>query len=166
MWIKRAGERSPTQAGDQNLRCRHDCYPRIALQASRPDCEFHPVADKGAVQPLNVVSQFVSPRPRKRAEARGAKDLHTMLAEREGFEPSMGVLLPYALSRGAPSTTRPSLLSCCVRDVLRYRACLSLWSLVVRRARGARKFTTASPWTTRPSRLSADGYRLAISPIG
>ena len=30
------------------------------------------------------------------------------LAEREGFEPSKG-LLPYTLSRGAPSTTRPSL---------------------------------------------------------
>ena len=30
------------------------------------------------------------------------------MAEREGFEPSRG-LLPYALSRGAPSTTRPSL---------------------------------------------------------
>jgi hypothetical protein len=32
------------------------------------------------------------------------------LAEREGFEPSMG-FLPYSLSRGAPSTTRPSLQS-------------------------------------------------------
>ena len=30
------------------------------------------------------------------------------LAEREGFEPSMR-FLPYSLSRGAPSTTRPSL---------------------------------------------------------
>ena len=34
-----------------------------------------------------------------------------LLAEREGFEPSMEVLPPYALSRGAPSTTRPSLLN-------------------------------------------------------
>ena len=33
-----------------------------------------------------------------------------VLAEREGFEPSMG-FLPYSLSRGAPSTTRPSLRS-------------------------------------------------------
>jgi hypothetical protein len=33
-----------------------------------------------------------------------------ILAEREGFEPSMG-FLPYSLSRGAPSTTRPSLRS-------------------------------------------------------
>src|SRR6056297_290383 len=31
------------------------------------------------------------------------------LAEREGFEPSMGLLTPYSLSRGAPSATRPSL---------------------------------------------------------
>ena len=30
------------------------------------------------------------------------------VAEREGFEPSMG-LVPYSLSRGAPSATRPSL---------------------------------------------------------
>ena len=34
-----------------------------------------------------------------------------VVAEREGFEPSIGVLTLYALSRGAPSTTRPSLLS-------------------------------------------------------
>ncbi|KTD20261.1 hypothetical protein Llan_1912 [Legionella lansingensis] len=31
-----------------------------------------------------------------------------VLAEREGFEPSMG-FLPYSLSRGAPSASRPSL---------------------------------------------------------
>ena len=31
------------------------------------------------------------------------------LAEREGFEPSIDFLSPYSLSRGAPSTTRPSL---------------------------------------------------------
>ena len=31
------------------------------------------------------------------------------LAEREGFEPSMGLITPYSLSRGAPSATRPSL---------------------------------------------------------
>ena len=31
------------------------------------------------------------------------------LAEREGFEPSISVLRPYSLSRGAPSTTRPPL---------------------------------------------------------
>jgi hypothetical protein len=32
-----------------------------------------------------------------------------MMAESEGFEPSMGVN-PYTLSRGAPSATRPALL--------------------------------------------------------
>ncbi len=31
------------------------------------------------------------------------------LAEREGFEPSMELLTPYSLSRGAPSATRPPL---------------------------------------------------------
>ena len=31
------------------------------------------------------------------------------MAEREGFEPSMGFLNPYSLSRGAPSATRPPL---------------------------------------------------------
>ncbi len=34
--------------------------------------------------------------------------LHQQMAEREGFEPSMS-FRPYALSRGAPSATRPSL---------------------------------------------------------
>ena len=34
------------------------------------------------------------------------------LAEREGFEPSMG-FCPYSLSRGAPSTTRPPLQCLC-----------------------------------------------------
>ena len=32
-----------------------------------------------------------------------------IMAEREGFEPSMELLTPYSLSRGAPSATRPSL---------------------------------------------------------
>ncbi|MEY3182857.1 MAG: hypothetical protein RLZ35_842 [Pseudomonadota bacterium] len=32
------------------------------------------------------------------------------MAEREGFEPSMELLAPYSLSRGAPSAARPSLL--------------------------------------------------------
>ena len=31
------------------------------------------------------------------------------MAEREGFEPSMELLTPYSLSRGAPSAARPSL---------------------------------------------------------
>jgi hypothetical protein len=35
--------------------------------------------------------------------------LKAYLAEREGFEPSMGFLNPYSLSRGAPSATRPPL---------------------------------------------------------
>jgi hypothetical protein len=32
------------------------------------------------------------------------------MAEREGFEPSMELLTPYSLSRGAPSASRPPLL--------------------------------------------------------
>lgn len=36
--------------------------------------------------------------------------LYPALAEREGFEPSMELLAPYSLSRGAPSAARPSLL--------------------------------------------------------
>ena len=42
------------------------------------------------------------------------------MAEREGFEPSKGVLNPYSLSRGALSTTQPplrSVLSCSLRPV-------------------------------------------------
>ncbi len=31
------------------------------------------------------------------------------MAEREGFEPSMELLTPYSLSRGAPSAARPPL---------------------------------------------------------
>ncbi len=33
----------------------------------------------------------------------------SIMAEKEGFEPSMRLQTPYSLSRGAPSTTRPSL---------------------------------------------------------
>ena len=33
------------------------------------------------------------------------------MAEREGFEPSMELLTPYSLSRGAPSAARPPLRS-------------------------------------------------------
>ena len=42
----------------------------------------------------------------KKAPVRGLM----CVAESEGFEPSMGVN-PYALSRGAPSATRPALLT-------------------------------------------------------
>ncbi len=38
------------------------------------------------------------------------------MAEREGFEPSMELLTPYSLSRGAPSATRPSLQICARRS--------------------------------------------------
>ena len=40
------------------------------------------------------------------------------LAEKEGFEPSMGLLTPYSLSRGAPSATRPLL-----RNFIVYACC-------------------------------------------
>ena len=50
------------------------------------------------------------------AKRNGAKGPVFYLAEREGFEPSMEVLPPYALSRGAPSTTRPSLLKLLIAD--------------------------------------------------
>ena len=53
---------------------------------------------------------------RERAKRNGAKGPVFYLAEREGFEPSMEVLPPYALSRGAPSTTRPSLLKLLTLD--------------------------------------------------
>ena len=42
------------------------------------------------------------------AELRARISLWQIVAEREGFEPSMS-FRPYALSRGAPSATRPSL---------------------------------------------------------
>ncbi len=35
--------------------------------------------------------------------------MNYVVAEREGFEPSMELLTPYSLSRGAPSASRPSL---------------------------------------------------------
>jgi hypothetical protein len=40
------------------------------------------------------------------------RELGFFMAEREGFEPSIGLTL-YALSRGAPSATRPSLRKGC-----------------------------------------------------
>jgi hypothetical protein len=40
-----------------------------------------------------------------------------MMAEREGFEPSIGLLTLYSLSRGAPSATRPPLRKPCNRLV-------------------------------------------------
>lgn len=39
----------------------------------------------------------------------GLTNKRFQLAEREGFEPSISFLSLYSLSRGAPSTTRPSL---------------------------------------------------------
>ena len=38
-------------------------------------------------------------------------DSRSLMAEREGFEPSMELQAPYSLSRGAPSAARPSLLN-------------------------------------------------------
>ena len=40
---------------------------------------------------------------------KSTKNSGQALAEREGFEPSISLLSLYSLSRGAPSTTRPSL---------------------------------------------------------
>ena len=45
------------------------------------------------------------PFPRTRCAGPGERKM----AEREGFEPSMELLTPYSLSRGAPSAARPSL---------------------------------------------------------
>jgi hypothetical protein len=47
-----------------------------------------------------------------RQEKSPAWGLVSCLAEREGFEPSIELLTLYTLSRGAPSTTRPSLRIC------------------------------------------------------
>ncbi len=51
-----------------------------------------------------------------------------VLAEREGFEPSMELLTPYSLSRGAPSAARPSLHVPCASSTGRYRYRLGLTS--------------------------------------
>ena len=48
-----------------------------------------------------------------RYEKRPTRGRLSYLAEREGFEPSIELLTLYTLSRGAPSTTRPSLHSNC-----------------------------------------------------
>jgi hypothetical protein len=58
---------------------------------------------RSAISPRGALTPAGS-RPR----AAGARP--DELAEREGFEPSMG-FTPYSLSRGAPSATRPPLRS-------------------------------------------------------
>ena len=69
----------------------------------RPSCRF--VDPGGAAHHPSVLS--LSPQQiQKKPRDCGA---FLYLAEREGFEPSMGFLNPYSLSRGAPSATRPPL---------------------------------------------------------
>ena len=55
---------------------------------------------------LSKVQVYEATKDIKKAPVRGLM----YVAESEGFEPSMGVN-PYALSRGAPSATRPALLA-------------------------------------------------------
>ena len=50
--------------------------------------------------------------------------LFAYLAEREGFEPSIELLTLYTLSRGAPSTTRPSPRIC-----LNLQTLVRIWSI-------------------------------------
>jgi hypothetical protein len=60
--------------------------------------------------PANLSNQSVLIKTslrQKVAEAPGGASVN--LAEREGFEPSMELLTPYSLSRGAPSAARPPL---------------------------------------------------------
>ena len=51
--------------------------------------------------------------PLVRSQVLYPAELRALNSEREGFEPSMR-LLPYSLSRGAPSATRPPLLDRCI----------------------------------------------------
>ena len=46
----------------------------------------------------------------KRKTRQEAGFVRIVLAETEGFEPSMGLYTPYSLSRGAPSATRSRFL--------------------------------------------------------
>ncbi len=68
--------------------------------SSKTYCYLREIGAPGEIRTPDrlVRSQVLYP-----AELRARK-----VAEREGFEPSMG-FLPYSLSRGAPSATRPSL---------------------------------------------------------
>ena len=58
------------------------------------------------------------------------------MAEREGFEPSIRLLTLYSLSRGAPSTTRPSLRSLLCQSLL-YQLPVLFCRQVVESAPGA-----------------------------
>jgi hypothetical protein len=53
--------------------------------------------------------RFRSPISLRQIRKKPLSGLFSYLAEREGFEPSIELLTLYTLSRGAPSTTRPSL---------------------------------------------------------
>ena len=76
--------------------------PAQVVQRIRPSQRVRvPIVRLGSLQP-----QALSLEPGWKS--RVPENYWKILAEREGFEPSKG-LLPYTLSRGAPSTTRPSL---------------------------------------------------------
>ena len=75
---------------------------------SRQICRtLRPAAARALIEPLAV----------RYDKARTRRAL-SYLAEREGFEPSMELLTPYSLSRGAPSATRPPLHKLVVSRIL------------------------------------------------
>src|SRR5688500_1222269 len=94
-----------------------------------------------------------------------------VLAEREGFEPSIRVLPIYALSRGAPSTTRPSLLIRLSRRatlaVLEF-TCVPRWVEARRWARKSYAGFAADHSAISPERSAIDLLRLSptILPTG
>ena len=77
---------------------RHPCFPRRERAT--------PAAQHGFVPEDPVDRRVLRARPEKKRPAWGVFDL---LAEREGFEPSIELLTLYSLSRGAPSASRASL---------------------------------------------------------
>ena len=91
----------------------HGAHPsalRAAGPALRPS-KFVPdeFVERAASAKLPVLLPSLSARYEKRPT--GGR--FSYLAEREGFEPSIELLTLYTLSRGAPSTTRPSLRIVC-----------------------------------------------------
>src|SRR5690606_27556931 len=58
------------------------------------------------VEPLKIFIEGSNPTLQTESQKGGKRrPPFEILAEREGFEPSMGLLAPYSLSRGAPSTS-------------------------------------------------------------
>ena len=66
-------------------------------------CAFVGARYAPRIEPLG--SSIASPLRHKKKTPMGS----LFVAEREGFEPSKGLLNPYSLSRGAPSAARPPL---------------------------------------------------------